>query len=175
MATNKTFIKSEIMASFKTKLTEILTNNNNTFSIKISSELDNKSMQFQKYLMTTVKEIVSEMSKIHTSTSLPPVVKPSSMISSSFNPPIHTFLSSQHPGYYPWPKDTIPSHFSPSQFMSQPPSIANTPPVNITPTQANHKIHHEVKMFVRQSILLADAEAALTSAMATKITTITTL
>ena len=35
MATKNTFIKSEIMASFKTKLTETLTNNNNTFSIKI--------------------------------------------------------------------------------------------------------------------------------------------
>ena len=64
MATNKTFIKSEIMASFKTILTEILTNNNNTFLIEISSELDNKFMQFQKYLMTTVNEIVSEMSKL---------------------------------------------------------------------------------------------------------------
>ena len=132
-------------------------------------------MQFQKYLVTTAKEIVSEMSKLHTSTSLPPVLKPSSMLPPSFNPPIHTFLSSQHHVYYSWPKDTIPSHFSPSQFMTQPPSIANTPPANITPTQANHKIHHEVKLFVRQSTLLVDAEAALTSTMATKITAITTL
>ena len=40
-------------------------------------------------------------------------------------------------------------------------------PVNITPTQANNKIHREVNELISKSTSLAEAEAALNNAMDT--------
>ena len=58
--------------------------------------------------------------------------------------------------------------------MTQPsPGVINSP-VNITPTQANHQIHREVNNLIRQYTHLADAEAALNSAMETTLTSPTT-
>ena len=46
----------------------------------------------------TVKELVSEMIQLRTSTSPSPIVKPCSMIHPSFIPSIQIFLSFQHTG-----------------------------------------------------------------------------
>ena len=59
-------------------------------------------------------------------------------------------------------KRYYPPHFSPPQFMTPPPGIYNFP-VNITPTQANHQIYHEVNDLIHNSSSLAEVEAALTN------------
>ena len=55
--------------------------------------------------------------------------------------------------------------------MTQPPSVATTPPINITPTQANNQIHREVNNLVKQLISLANTEATPTSVIETTINT----
>ena len=51
--------------------------------------------------------------------------------------------------------------------MTQASLAAFSSPVNITPTQANHKIHREVDELITKSTSLAEAEAALNYAMDT--------
>ena len=51
--------------------------------------------------------------------------------------------------------------------MTQASLEAFSSPVNITPTQANHKIHREVNELISKSTSLAEAEAALNNAMDT--------
>ena len=88
------------LSNFKAELNDTLTSNNNALSLKISNGLDNKCMQFQSYLMNSVKELVTETSLFHTS-STPPTNEPSPTIlpPTSFLP-MQVFPSSQHPGGY---------------------------------------------------------------------------
>ena len=67
METNNTYIKNEIMASFKTELIEKSNKNKNDLSIKIFFDFDKQIIQFQKYLMTIVKKLVTEMIQFYTS------------------------------------------------------------------------------------------------------------
>ena len=175
MEANNSFLKSDILTIFKSKLNETLTNNNNILSLKISTEIDKQCLQFQTHLMTAVKELVSEMSQLRTSSPPLPVVHPPSIFLSPFSPPIRAYPFSQHPGGYPWPKEIHPLlHLSPPQFMTQFLNNATTLPVNITFTQANHQIHRELNNLIRKATSLADAEAALTSVMKTTLTSKTT-
>ena len=44
MEANNSFLKSDILTSFKSELNDTLTNNNNALSLEKSTELDNKFM-----------------------------------------------------------------------------------------------------------------------------------
>lgn len=66
MEINNSTLKSEILSSFKAKFNDTLTSNNNALSLQISNDLDNKFIQFQSYLMNSVKELVTEMSLLRT-------------------------------------------------------------------------------------------------------------
>ena len=110
MATDNSSLKSEILNNFKKELNDTLTNNNNTLSLKTSNDLDHKSMQFQSYLTTSVKELVTEMILLRTSTT-PPSNITHTILPPSTSPPIQVYPSSQHPGGYPWPKDIISLNF----------------------------------------------------------------
>ena len=57
--TNSSTLKSEILSNFKSELNNTLQRNINTLSIKLSHDLDQKFMQFQSYLMNSVKELVT--------------------------------------------------------------------------------------------------------------------
>ena len=48
-----------------------------------------------------------------------------------------------------------------------PPPEVYTPPINITPTQANHQIHRKVNNIIAKSTSLAEAKAVLTNTMDT--------
>ena len=61
---NNSTLKSEILYSFKTELNETLKNNDTSLSLKISTDIDNKLMKLQSYLMTLVKELVTEMNPL---------------------------------------------------------------------------------------------------------------
>ena len=58
MEINNSILKSEIISSFKVELNDTLTSNNNALSLKMSNDLDNKFIQFQSYLVNSVKELV---------------------------------------------------------------------------------------------------------------------
>ena len=100
MGINNSTLKSEILSSFKAELNNTLTSNNYALSLKISNDVDNKFMQFQSYLMNLVKELVTEMNLLRTS-SIPSTNVPSpTMLPPSSSPPMQVFPSSQHPGGY---------------------------------------------------------------------------
>ena len=100
MEINNSTLKSEILSSFKAKFNDTLTSNNNALSLQISNDLDNKFIQFQSYLMNSVKELVTEMSILHTSSTPPPNATSPIMLPPTSSPPMQVFPSSQHPGGY---------------------------------------------------------------------------
>ena len=96
IANNNSTLKSEILYRFKTELNETLKNNNTSLSLKISTDIDNKLMKLQSYLMTLVKELVTETSLLCASSSLSPNTNTSAMLPHNISPPIQKFPSSQH-------------------------------------------------------------------------------
>ena len=162
---NNSTLKSEILSSFKTESNDTLTSNNNALSLKISNDLDNKFMQFQSYLMNSVKKLVTKMSLLRTLSTPPTNVSSPTMLSPTSSPKMQVFPSSQHPGGF-----IIPPQFYPTQFMTQAPSEVYTHPVNVTPTQANHQIHCEINNLIAISTSLAEAEVVLTNTMNTAAT-----
>ena len=58
--------------------------------------------------------------------------------------------------------------------MTQPPPELINIRVKITFTQANHQLYREVNIPIQKSTSLTDAEAALTSAMETTLTSTST-
>ena len=167
METNNSTLKSEILNNFKAELNDTLQRNNNALSLKLSNDLDQKFMQFQSYLMNSVKELVTEMSLLRTSSNPPTNVTSPATLPPTSSPPMQVFPTSQNPGGYSLPKDIIPPQFSPPQFMTQASLEAYSSPVNITPTQANHQIHREVNELVFKSTSLAEAESSLNNSMDT--------
>ena len=117
--------------------------------------------------MKSVKELVTEMSLLRTSSNPPINVSSPATLPPTSSPPLQVSPTSQNPGGYSWQKDIIPPQFSPPQFMMQASLEAFSSPVNITPTQANHKIHREANELITKSTSLAEAEAALKYAMDT--------
>ena len=59
MEKNNSTLKSEILSNFKSELNDTLQRNNNALFTKLSNNLDQKFMQFQSYLMKSVKELVT--------------------------------------------------------------------------------------------------------------------
>ena len=120
--------------------------------------------------MTTVKELVTEMIHYRTSTYPPPAVDHSHILPLYFSPNTNFPIPTTS-----WRTSIVQRNnslsFSPPHFMTKPSSVATTPPVTITPTQAKHQIHREVNNLVKQSTSLTDAEVALTPAMETTINT----
>ena len=102
MDTNNSTLKREVLNSFKAELHDALKSNNNALSQKSSTDLDQKCMQFQSYLMTSVKELVTEMSLLCTLSSPPSNLNIPTMLPPSISLLIQTFHSSQHPGGYPY-------------------------------------------------------------------------
>ena len=107
METNNSKLKSEIINNFKSELNDTLQRNNNALSTKLSNDLDQKFMQFQSYLMNLVKELVTEMSLLRTSSNPPTNVTSPATLPPTSSPPMQVFLTSQNPGGYSWPKDII--------------------------------------------------------------------
>ena len=138
MEINNSTLKSEILSGFKAELNDTLTSNNNALSLKISNDLDNKFMQFQSYLMNSVKELVTEMSLLRTlSTPLTNVTSPAILPPTS-SPPIQVFPFSQHPGGY-----IIPPQLSPPQLTTQ------TPPEVYTSPSTSHQHKLIIKSIVK--------------------------
>ena len=156
MESNNSTLKSEMLSNFKSELNDTLQRNNNTLSTKLSNDLDQKFMQFQSYLMKSVKELVTEMSLLHTSSKSPTNVSSPTTILPTPSPPMQASPNSQNPGGYSWQKYIIPPQFSPPKFMTQSSLKSVSSPVNITPTQANNKIHREVNELISKSTSLVD-------------------
>ena len=115
MESNNSTLKSEILSSFKVELNHTSIRNNNDLSLKISNDLDKHVMQFQSYLMNSVKELVTERSLLGTSSTPPTNVTSLTMLLTTSSPPMQVFPSSQHP------KDIIPPQIAPPRFMTQVP------------------------------------------------------
>ena len=75
-------------------------------------------MQFQSYLMNPVKELITEMSLLRTSSNPPTNVSSPTKLPPTSSPLLQVSLISQNPGGYSWQKDIIPPQFSPPQFMT---------------------------------------------------------
>ena len=88
MKINNSTLISEILSRFKAELNDTLTSNNNTLSLKISNDLDNKFMQFQSYLMNPVKGLVTEMSLLRTSST-----PPTNALSPDMLPPTQKYIT----------------------------------------------------------------------------------
>ena len=119
METNNSTLKSEIIINFKSELNDTLQRNNNTLFTKLSNDLDQKFMQFQSYLMKSVKELVTEISQLRTSSNPPTNVSAPTTLPPISSPPLQVSPTSQNPGGYSLQKDIIPPQFSPPQFMTQ--------------------------------------------------------
>ena len=89
--------------------------------------------------MTLVKDLVTEMSILRTSTIPPSNVTPT-MLPFTTSPPLQVYPSSQHSGGYPWSKDIITLQFTPPQFTTQASPGVYTFLINITPVQPNHQM-----------------------------------
>ena len=88
METNNSTLKSEILSNFKSEFNDTLQRNNNALSTKLSNDIDQKFMQFQSYLMKSVKELVTEMSLLHTSSNPPTNASSPATLPPSSPPPL---------------------------------------------------------------------------------------
>ena len=94
MENNNSNLQSDILDSFKVELQDTLTRNNNDLSLKISTDLDQQFLQFQSYLMTLVKKLVTEMSLLRTSSYSPPNINTPTIYPPTVSSLIHTIPSS---------------------------------------------------------------------------------